>query len=834
MPFDDEETEIDEQVEFGKEDLQRLDDFITRHESTIESIEKQILSLESEQSQETSDQLRRDFHTLKGDAGILKLWKIEKVCHVTEDILTHLNGAAEIIDVVLNVKDWLARYFYTAKTENRSISHREIVEHLQVALGNARELAPKTASRVITENLDLSKTEGETGLLLEKEAVPASDGQPKPREDTVGTKSEAADSEPEGAKLAAEFLEMVPNNLDANLFNSFLSEAIDHLHQADVCLLNMEADTGDIESINTVYGTFHTIKGIAGFLDLSHIKSTAHHIEYLLERVKSKTIVLAGDVIDTIFDGVEVMRKMVENLSASVSTGNPLAKVTELPALIHNIDAILRGKVSRSIKEVNPSSQRLGDILVAKGLVTHQQIDEVLAIFESTQGAAEIRIGEKLVVKRIAGAKDVSQALRSQLPAKDHDKRIALTESVKVDALRLDRLIEMIGELVIAESMVCESSEIKGLHSQTLTRHISQLNKITRELQELATALRMIPLRSTFQMMARMIRDLSKKTGKNAVFSGVGEDVELDKVLVDKIHDPLVHLIRNAVDHGIEDDSDMRVQQGKPALATIELWAFHKGGSIFIEIEDDGKGLDEEVIRKKAIENGLIGPDEQLSESDLYQLIFQAGFSTAKTVTDVSGRGVGMDVVKRGIEQMRGQIEISSTQGKGSIFSIRLPLTLAIIDGMVVQVEQERYIIPTQSILRTLSVEKACMSEVLDQGEVYLIDGEYVPLFRLVALFGVETNKENSRDGIILVVEDEGRQVALLVDSLLGQQQIVIKPLGDAMKSIKGISGGAIMPDGKVGLIADVSELVKIASSGDADRFDANYNPTKSVATYGH
>jgi two-component system chemotaxis sensor kinase CheA len=385
-------------------------------------------------------------------------------------------------------------------------------------------------------------------------------------------------------------------------------------------------------------------------------------------------------------------------------------------------------------------------------------------------------------------------------------------ETLKVDAGRLDLLIDMIGELVIAESMVSQSGELRSVCSPELARSMTQLDKITRELQEMGTGMRMVPIRATFQKMARLVRDLAKKSGKQVEFVTTGEETELDKSVVDKIGDPLIHMIRNAVDHGLEADPEARVKSGKPAVGRVELRAFHKGGSIYIEIQDDGRGLDRDAILAKARTRGLVREGDVLSDRDVWNLVFEPGLSTAKTVTDVSGRGVGMDVVKRNIEALRGQVEIQSEPGKGTTFSIRLPLTLAIIDGMVVRIGLERYIIPTLSIVMSIRPDASQLSTVVGRGEMLSLQGQLLPLFRLARLFGISDATQELTDGIVMVVEDEGRRTGLLVDEILGQQQIVIKSLGEAMQGLLGVAGGAIMPDGRVGLILDVSGVVRLAS----------------------
>jgi two-component system chemotaxis sensor kinase CheA len=327
----------------------------------------------------------------------------------------------------------------------------------------------------------------------------------------------------------------------------------------------------------------------------------------------------------------------------------------------------------------------------------------------------------------------------------------------------------------------------------------------------------MVPVAGTFQKMARLVRDLSKKSGKNITFTSKGDETELDRAFVDKIADPLVHMIRNAVDHGIETPKE-REATGKPPVAQIELRAFHEGGNIHIEIQDDGRGLNREAIVAKAVEKGLITADERLSESEIFSLIFLPGFSTAKQVTEVSGRGVGMDVVKRNIEELRGYVQIQSDFGKGTRFKIILPLTLALIDGMVVKLGAERYIIPVLSVVESLRPPPGIVSTIVGRGEIVSLRNRQLPLFRMAKIFGLAGAQEDPTKALVVVVEHEGRQAGLLVDDLIGMQQTVIKSLGAGLPQSAGFSGGAIMADGRIGLIVDVPGVLKLARNEVASR----------------
>jgi two-component system, chemotaxis family, sensor kinase CheA len=359
---------------------------------------------------------------------------------------------------------------------------------------------------------------------------------------------------------------------------------------------------------------------------------------------------------------------------------------------------------------------------------------------------------------------------------------------------------------VIAESMIHRHL---GELGNDVAREAAQLNKITRNLQQLSLSLRMVPLRGTFQKMARLVRDVAKKVDKPVDFQCYGEDTELDKTVVDQIGDPLVHMIRNSVDHGIESPSE-RLEKGKPAHGTVTLRAFHRGGNIYIEIEDDGRGLDPRKILAKGREKGLVSPEAQLTDAEILDLIFTPGFSTAEQLTDLSGRGVGMDVVRRNVEAMRGSIELRSTLGRGTCFMLRLPLTLAIIDGMVVRVGQQRYVIPTLSIVELLRPRADDVLTICERGEYLNVRDQQIVMLRADELLESAEARVEVDQGIVVLVEAVGTTAGLLVDEVLGQQQAVIKKLGGRLDEQLGLSGGAIMPDGTVGLILDIQGLLQL------------------------
>ncbi len=377
------------------------------------------------------------------------------------------------------------------------------------------------------------------------------------------------------------------------------------------------------------------------------------------------------------------------------------------------------------------------------------------------------------------------------------------SESVRVDRARLDKLINQIGELVIGASIV---EQEWSAHSSRESHALVQLGKIVRDLQEMSLSLRMVPIAGTFQKMSRVIRDLAKKLGKEISFETEGDETELDKTVVDQIGDPLLHMVRNAADHGIESPDD-RVAAGKSKTGHVKLRAYHQGGNIFLELTDDGRGLDRQRIYQKAVERGIIQEGTVLSEQDILNLIFQPGFSTAATITDVSGRGVGMDVVKRNIEALQGSVTIKSELGKGSIFTVRLPLTLAILDGLLIRLGNEVFVLPLLSVVESFRPSRENIRTVAVRGEVVSLRGEVLPLVRLHRRLNLATQLEDPTHGLIVIVEEQSGKYGLLVDELLGQQQVVIKNLEANFRKVPGVAGATILGDGRVALILDLSGL---------------------------
>ncbi|MDR3038854.1 MAG: chemotaxis protein CheA [Candidatus Adiutrix sp.] len=455
----------------------------------------------------------------------------------------------------------------------------------------------------------------------------------------------------------------------------------------------------------------------------------------------------------------------------------------------------------------NPG-QRIGEILVRAGKVDYEQIDQAV---KNQEEKREAKLGEFLLKSKIGAPDKVALALREQkLSEVGHSGQVA-AQTVKVETLKLDGLIDLVGELVIAQSLITSSESINVLKEQKLNKDLAQVSRITSELQRTAMSLRMVQIGQTFQKMNRLVRDLAHKFEKDVKFETIGSDTEVDRNMVDSIYDPLVHLVRNSLDHGLETPAE-RKAAGKSPQGTVKLKAYHQGGNVVIELMDDGRGLNTEKVLKKAVEQGLASPGDNLSEAAVHALIFQPGFSTADTISEVSGRGVGLDVVKHSIEKLRGKVDFTSQRGRGSTLTIRLPLTLAIIDGMIVRVGEHRYILPTISILESFRPPKSDYFTVKNQGELIRVRDRLVPLVRLDRLVGAGGGATDPEEALVVMVENEGESRCLLVDQVVGKQEVVIKSLGESLKSVRALAGGTILGDGRVGLILDVAGLFEEAA----------------------
>jgi len=537
--------------------------------------------------------------------------------------------------------------------------------------------------------------------------------------------------------------------LDEETQREFTGECSEHIEIAEMALLNLESNPLDAESINSIFRAFHTIKGSSAYLNLKLISELAHHAESMLVKIRD------GEL-------------KYDNHCACVA----LRTIDILKILIFSSDGIMTDKP--------------------------REYDELINDIQNVEFFACDTDENK---KRAACEKSASAKSCKNITETGKEA------SVRIRTEKLDRLIDTVGEIVIAHSMVLQDQIFLDTGCNEFSKKITQVGNLVRELQDISMSMRMVQFKSSFQKMSRLVHDLSQKMDKTIEFETSGSDTEVDRNIVDIINEALVHMVRNAIDHGIEMSAE-REAAGKPPAGKITLSAYHANGFVVVELRDDGRGLNCGKILEKARTLGIIRDDDDLPPESIYNLILEPGFSTAETVTDISGRGVGMDVVKKSIETLHGKLWIESTPGRGCRFILKTPLTLAVTDGMLVRVGKQRFIVQTNNIQMTFRPEKEMIFTVSESETAVMLHNRAIPILNLFKKFAITGAIEDPLDGIIMVIENGASKIAMLVDEIIGQYQFVARPLGGILGNISGISGGAILGDGKVGLIIDPLGIV--------------------------
>lgn len=752
--------------------------FAASQHGVLEDFEARILEWEKGVPQAKED-IKRILHTWKGEFGVLGMSDYSGLIHTVEERLHDNLITGELL---LRLKDFLAERM------NAFIAGRYpplLDSDLDALCGS--ECNPKDAQSLRSNPVRPESTVPEDG----HNSAPGGVSTPESPDGPIPEPPPSENNRPfEG---------------DPSLLEDFINESRDHIHTAEMLLLDLETAPGNMGHIDGVFRAWHTIKGVAGFLNLKAIGDLAHGMESVIDKARKNEIALHASHIDILLEANDCLKTFVRNIE-DVLCGGALkipenyAEVVRRVAQAHSFPNESRELDARAGKK------RIGEILVDRGIVAPEIVEQALA----RQKAGDSRkIGEILIEERQLPARAVGGALAMQAVSR---QTVTIEETIRVPVNRIDQLVDTIGEAVIAHSMIYAHQSIAAIQDQTVHTKIAHAAMIMRSIQEMAMSLRMVSVKSTFQKMTRLARDLAKKFNREIDFFTDGEDTELDKSVVENIGDPLIHMIRNAMDHGVEPPEE-RLKAGKGAKATVRLKAYHRAGNIYIEVSDDGRGLDRDAIFAKAVGKGLCKAEDRLSDDEVFRFIFFPGFSTAKQVTEVSGRGVGMDVVRRNVERLRGSVEIASQPGKGTTFTIRLPLTLAIVDGMIVRANKNKYIIPTLAILESLKPDAGQLESVMRRGMMLKVRGDLIPLVRLESIFG--RNGAAAQDystGVVMIVEDMlGKKIGLHLDEIIGQQQVVIKSLGEGMGDVPGITGGAIMSDGTVSLILDVGGIVKMA-----------------------
>lgn len=710
-------------------------------ESTLDDLATHLLMLDDDSDQD--------------DIELLAAFIMNSAASEMDEAATELKKAYTIVEKVLSEDEREEGWLDTVSSHIEKAT--ELISNKEWEDSQTEEVQPEAAVETVSES-----------------------SQEKPKAvqaEEVSTKDETEQS------AADETVFLIPDDIDLSMVGEFITECSELIDAAESALLDLEDRPDDNELVNTVFRAFHTIKGTSAFMGLDPITEFTHHVETVLSIVRDGDLPFDRACADINFESIDIIKKLLGTVE-NCNGGDPLPVPVNYRSMMNVLIDVADNKVAPA------------DALAKeKGAVRP---------IESEDDMASITVEDALLDApsntSIQGAKTDNDSSNDQ---PNNTQKNDSESSVRVSVNRLDRLIDMVGELVIAHSVVAQDPNISK--DSELQKKVNHATKILRELQDTSLTLRMVPLKATFHKMNRLVRDLSRKAGKQVKFNTVGEDTEIDRNMVDIINEPLIHMLRNSLDHGIE-TKEQRAQTNKPAVATVTLRAYQEGGKVVLQIQDDGRGINKEVILKKAIEKGLVDPDKKLSDSEIYGLIFLPGFSSAEKVTDLSGRGVGMDVVRRSIEQLQGKVEVTSELGVGTTITIELPFTLAITDGMLIRVGEERFIVPTINIDMTFRANPEDLFTVLGENEQVSFRGKSVPVIRLHRLFEIDGGIEDIMLGTLLVIKNNNDRFALLVDEVIGQQQLVGKSI-NMLAPTQHISGGAILGDGRVGLILDTSAL---------------------------
>lgn len=657
------------------------------------------------------------------------------------------------------------------------------------------------------------------------------------------------------------------SNIDLSQFHEvFFEESFEGLETIESGLLNLDTSAPDPEIINNMFRAAHSIKGGAGTFGFHDISSFTHVVESILDDARSHNREVTDNLVQLLLESVDFMKRMLieaksgESLAEAevdafvrrlsnpeeegpVNTVIPAEAPDETEAteddasapqaqkwivtfdakpelflsghdphrLIRELETLGKVQVTSNTAGIKDYQDHIAEhCYLTWQIVLDTDVDreEIESVFEWIDDEADIAIEPAGAASTAPADDDVEPA--APAASSDASSHYAIPEvtSIRVNIDRVDHLVNLVGELVITQSMLSRfKAGVETGDVGELIRGIEQLEENTRELQEHTMRIRMLPIDTVFQRLPRLVRDVSRNLGKDVDLVISGSQTEVDKTVLEKITDPLTHLVRNSLDHGIE-SADLRAAAGKERRGKIEVKAYHEGGNIVIEVTDDGGGLNRDKIRQKAIENGIIDSDTDLSDAQTDNLIFAPGFSTAEKISDVSGRGVGMDVVKNNIEQLNGHILVSSDEGKGTCFTIRLPLTLSIIEGQLVRVGSDVFIIPLLSILESTSIDEALYGEVAGDAKMYRFQGDYIRIVRLDEIYNIRSDYEHVKDAIMVVVNAQER-FGIMVDEVLGQQQVVVKSLETNFKLIPTVSGATILGDGTVAMILDIASLFR-------------------------
>lgn len=740
--------------------------FVSEAFDSLDNTEPIVEDLRQEENSESVNAIFRVFHTLKGLSGFFEMLVINKVTHEAEtllDIMRKQNKkqSEDVITVIYQSFDFLRELLQRVNMDFTDISGKEESESMILIIKDVLD-------KVVNQNTLISLEEKHKSVYLE---IPTNDTE---MENLIKISLENESTNQINIEDNSIDLDSI---ISDDMLDQYITNSNELLDTTEKNLLELEKDPNKSHLVRESFGAVHSLKGNSGFMGFAEIEEICFDMETILDSVRNNELDIDQNLVSILLSNIETVRKRIDAI------GEKTSKLSE-----HSHD-----KESTNEKSNQEIKKNIDPILHKEDIV-EKPILEIVNLDSPTSKSTTPQ------------KKESSISASSKVPQMQR-------KDIRVETNKIDKLFDMVGELITIESMVTRNPDIQGLNLPNFAKSASMLNKITRELQEISMSIRMMPLEGLFNKMKRLVRDVSIKMHKKVDLRVLGQETEMDKNVIDEISDPLVHILRNAIDHGVEMPEE-RLANGKTETGIVKLSAKYEGNEILIVVEDDGKGIDRDVIAKKAEEKGLLRiPSDQMTDREIFALIFEPGFSTAKVVTDISGRGVGMDVVKKNIEKLRGKVTIDSKKGKGSVFTLRIPLTLAIMEAMLTRVGDSKYALPLLTVRESFRPTKEMINVTMDGLEVVKIRNEILPIIRLHQLFHRQPDSIELDKGILIITESGDKTSCLFVDEIVGQQQAVIKNLSDYIGKVPGLTGCMILGDGSIGLILDIDSIIEMSET---------------------
>ncbi len=776
------------------ETLEMIGAFVSEAVDSLDNAEPLVEEIKTSSDPEVINTIFRVFHTLKGLSGFFGMKVVNRLTHEAETLLDLLRKQTvpvtdELITLIYTTFDMLRDLLHLIANEFTDQAGEDEAESMKLIIIDAIEKIKNGDTNQVESENDFAEfmappisVQAKTQESNEFEAYVLNSSDNQVVEQSYNISEPDIDTDftiVEDAKSSIEpNLEMDLGGLiSEDMIMQFIADSKDLLETTENNLLKLEKEPDNFDLIATIFGAIHSIKGNSGFMGFEEIQEISMDTEMILDSLRKKELEADPIVVSLLLSNIETLINRVNNIGIE---SNPPA--TE-------------------VKQVQPTPK----VSVAT------PPEKVAAKVEPVQNVPSEKIAPKLIVNQNVAPNIVKEKKDEQNVSKNFQQ--TQKQDIRVETVKIDKLFDLVGELITIETMVTKNPDLNGLIMPNFVKAANQLNKITRELQEITMSVRMMPLEGLFNKMKRLIRDVSIKLGKKVDLTISGQETEMDKNVIDEISDPLVHILRNSMDHGVE-TPEVRIASGKSDTGAVYLSARYEGNEILISVKDDGAGINKERVLQKAEEKGLLQvPAEKMTDKEIFTLIFEPGFSTAAQVTDISGRGVGMDVVRKNIEKLRGAIDVESVLHKGTTVTLRIPLTLAIMEALLVNVGVETFALPLMNVSETFRVSSAAVSKTMDGLEMIKVRDEILPVFRIHELYNIKPRFTDLERGIILIVESRSKKFCLFADELIGQQQAVIKGLSEYIGKVPGIIGCMILGDGGIGLILDIEGTLTLAEN---------------------